>query len=180
MKKIVLILMLVLSSVSFSSQRKTGTHNILDTDFAVEIGNQIQKMLMRKNEKPELIEALKLGKLGYKINSINETEEFLKMRFTVNGASLHYELYKNNQAYNKATKEFLEDKFFNHLSEKKFKGKYKMLMLDPVISSPVYGKWSALIGEYQIIKASARDFGDSDENMKEFFYELEKLSKNFK
>ena len=50
-------------------------------------------------------------------------------------------------------------------------------MLDPIISSPVYGKWYAIVGQNQIVKASGDDFASAKTNIDEFYNRLKKLEK---
>ncbi|MGL5798256.1 MAG: hypothetical protein ACRCYT_08620, partial [Cetobacterium sp.] len=147
MKKIFILILILMSTISYSEQNL-------------------------KKDLNQVIKKIKKGELGFEISLVNESNDFLKMEFIVNGKVLHYAFYKNDQIYEKELDIFLKDDFFNHLSEEIVYEKYKLIELDPIISSPVYGRWYALIGENQIIKGSGDSFASAQENIDEFYNRL--------
>lgn len=72
---------------------------------------------------------------------------------------------------------FSKEDLFTHLKEESFDKNYKLIMLDPIISSPTYGKWYAIVGQNQIIKASGDDFASAKTNIDEFYKRLKNLKK---
>lgn len=141
------------------------------------INKEIRSRLNPKIVEKEFILKLKSKKLPYEISNLKETSDSLEIVYIVNGKRLIYNFYKNEAAYNKGIVDFEEDDFLIKERKEKLKNNYMKYMLSPMIESPVYGRWEALIGENQIIKASGDNFVASDDNLNEFFNNLQKIKK---
>lgn len=177
MKKLILYILIVTSIVSYSEGQAKKRTGLLSENQMKSLKEKMSNLFSKEDNLDQMITKLKKGELGYKAISTEENENSLKMKFVVNEKVLHYAIYKNKKSYEKDLNSFLKDDFFTHLKEEPFDKNYKLLMLDPVISSPVYGKWYAIIGQNQIIKASGDDFASAETNIDEFYNRLKKLEK---
>lgn len=166
MKRIIFTMLLILCNLTFSkSYDRAGSKTMRVVAYEI-------------SENKELIDSFKNKESKYEMLNRKETEDFVEMRFVVNGKVLHYTIYKDYITYERDLKKFLEDRFFTHISNEKFKNGYRILVLDPIITSKTYGKWYALIGNKQIIKASGDDFASASENIQEFYNEVESKKTN--
>lgn len=144
-------------------------------DLSNYLSNFKVSLLKFGNDDKEIISKLKAKKLPFEISKIEETKNFLEIKYIVNGKNLIYTFYKSKDAFKKGITEFDKDDFLIKVSEEKFKKNYKLFALSPIIDSPVYGRWNAIVGENQIIKASGNDYASANDNIIEFFDRLQDL-----
>lgn len=175
MKRIVICMLMILSTISFSEGEAKKRVGLLSENQMENLKEKMSSLFSKEDNIDQIIVKLKKGDLGYQSISSEETENYLKIKFVVNDKVLHYAIYKNKKSYDKDLNNFLKDDFFTHLKEESFDKNYKLIMLDPVISSPTYGKWFAIVGQNQIIKASGTDFASAKTNINEFYNRLKKL-----
>lgn len=177
MKKLMICALVLMSTISFSEGESKKRPGLLSEKQIESLKDKMSNLFSKEDNIDQIIIKLKKGELGYKAISTEENENYLKMKFVVNEKILHYAIYKNKKSYDKDLNNFLKDDFFTHLKEEPFDKKYKLIMLDPIISSAVYGKWYAIVGQSQIIKASGDDFASAKTNIDEFYNRLKKLEK---
>ena len=175
MKRIIVCVLVIISTLSYSEGQAKKRVGLLSEKQMESLKEKMSNLFSKEDNLDQMITKLKKGELGYKAISTEENEDYLKMKFVVNDKVLHYVIYKNKKSYEKDLNIFLKDDFFTHLKEEPFDKNYKLIMLDPVISSPTYGKWYAIVGQNQIIKASGDDFDSAKTNIDEFYDRLKKL-----